>query len=334
MRILAIRVGRVGDTVMMTPALNALLQCYPDADFTILASPEGKNLLKDFHPRIREIWSWNRHGIIQNWRDQQAIRQRARQARFDKIFCFDTSPRIGGLFRDIPGEFHWFKGSDTLKHSARHYLELVAAHCSVDIETFYNYLPVSDEAARLVNLELESYGISRQDKLVMIHPTFSGYSRLGLRKRQAKIRKLWPASYYGLLGKLLTATRLEDGSTPKVFMAILPAELHYARKIVAASDGSIRLLESQPTFERYKALIARANVLLSPDSGPMHIASALGTRIVAFFSRKEPADCGPYMPAHLFTILRSDDPVKGISTIDVDTVLDAVKSKLNAGINT
>jgi heptosyltransferase I len=332
MRILAIRVGRVGDTVMMTPALSALLQCYPDADFTLLASPEGKNLLKDFHPRIKEIWSWNRHGIIQNYLDQKEIRRRTRLANFDKIFCFDTSKRIAGLFRDIPAEFHWFKGSNTLKHSARHYLELVAATCPCDIDHFYNYLPVSDTAAQQVNAELKCYGISQQDTLVMIHPTFSGYSRLGLRKRQARIRKLWPAQYYGQLGKQLAQTTLADGTTPKVFMAILPAELHYARKIAAASEGSILLLESQPTFERYKALIARANVMLSPDSGPMHIASALGTRIVAFFSMKEPADCGPYMPKDLFTILRSDDPVKGISTINVDTVFDAVKTQLNASL--
>lgn len=330
MRILAIRVGRVGDTVMMTPALNALLQCYPDADFTILASPEGKNLLKDFHPRIKAIWSWNRHGIFQSYRDQKEIRRLTQLAQFDKIFCFDTSPRIAGLFKDIQTEFHWFKGSGVLKHSARHYLELVASTCQCDIDHFYNHLPVPEIAARQVDTELESYGISRQDKLVMIHPTFSGYSRLGLRKRQARIRKLWPAANYGLLGKQLAATKLDNGTTPKVFMAILPAELHYGKKIAAASDGTIRLLESQPTFERYKALIARADLLLSPDSGPMHIASALGTRIVAFFSMKEPADCGPYMPADLFTILRSDDPVKGISTISVDTVFDAIMAQLNA----
>ena len=332
MRILAIRVGRVGDTVMMTPALNALIQCYPDADFTILASPEGKNLLKNFHPQIKDIWSWNRHGIFQSYRDQKQIRARTLVANFDKIYCFDTSPRIAGLFRDTVTDFYWFEGSTTLKHSARHYLELVASTCQCDTDHLYNYLPVSVEATRQVNTELESHGISQHDKLVMIHPTFSGYSRLGLRKRQARIRKLWPAEQYGALGKQLATTKLADGTTPKVFMAILPAELHYARKIAAASDGSILLLESQPTFERYKALIARANVLLSPDSGPMHIASALGTRIVAFFSMKEPADCGPYMPPNLFSILRSDDPVKGIATISVDSVLDAIQAQLNSAL--
>jgi heptosyltransferase I len=100
------------------------------------------------------------------------------------------------------------------------------------------------------------------------------------------------------------------------------------RKIVALSDHTITLLQSQPAFGRYKAMIDRANLLLTPDSGPMHIASALNTRIVAFFSMKDPGDCGPYMEPSRFTILRSDDPVKGIATIDVNTVYEAVMEQL------
>jgi len=64
MKILAVRVGRVGDTVMMTPALTALLQYYPDTDITLLVSPTGKALLKDFHHNIKDIWTWNRSGLI------------------------------------------------------------------------------------------------------------------------------------------------------------------------------------------------------------------------------------------------------------------------------
>ena len=43
---------------------------------------------------------------------------------------------------------------------------------------------------------------------------------------------------------------------------------------------------------------------------------------------KDPGDCGPYMDPSRFTILRSDDPVKGIATIDTDTVYEAVMKQL------
>jgi ADP-heptose:LPS heptosyltransferase len=269
---------------------------------------------------------------MQSWRDQKAIRERTRAAKFDRIFCFDTSSRIAGLFDGIKTRFHWFQGSAELKHSARHYLDLVASTCHLPTDEFYNFLPVSSDAVQQVNAELESYDISADDTLLMIHPTFSGYSRIGLRKRQARKRKLWPPQNYGSLGSKLASSKLATGSSPKTFMALLPDELHFGEKIVRHSGNTILLRESQPTFDRYKALISRANALLTPDSGPMHIASALGTRIVAFFSMKDPADCGPYMPSELFTILQSDDPIRGISAISVDTVFDAVMAQLNASV--
>ena len=330
MHILAVRIGRVGDTVMMTPALNAILQCYPQAQLSILASPEGKLLLQDFHPNIKQVWTWDRHGLVKSCTDRHRLRQKIANSAFDHIYCFDTSRRIASLFEGTATNFHWFHSSNELKHSARHYLDLVASTCDIDAEQFYNYLPVDADYRRQVDEELSAFGITQDDTVVMMHPTFSGYTKLGLRKRDARIRKLWPASYYGELGKRLAAHSI-DGRPLKPLIALLPRELPLGRKIVDHSGGAISLLESHPTFGRYKALIARANLLLTPDSGPMHIASALGTRIVAFFSRKEPADCGPYMEPSLFTILRSDDPVRGIATIDVDTVFDAVIDQLGHG---
>lgn len=329
MHILAVRVGRVGDTVMMTPALCAILQCYPDAKITILASPEGKLLLSDFHPNIDQIWTWDRHGLIKAHQDKNKLLKQIHTKQFDKIYCFDASERIGSLFKDTTAEFFWFKSPDIHKHQARHYLDLVASDCNVNIDNFYNFLPIDEEYRQQVDVELESVGIRKDDIVVMMHPTFSGYSKLGLRKRHARIRKLWPANHYGELGKLLARTRRDNNRPIKPLIALLPAEMSLGRKIVEYSEGAITLIESHPTFGRYKALIDRADILLTPDSGPMHIASALGTKLVAFFSMKEPSDCGPYMDPSLFTILRSDHPTKGISTIDTHTVYDAVMNQLD-----
>jgi heptosyltransferase-2 len=327
MHILAVRVGRVGDTVMMTPALSAILQCYPQAQLTILASPEGKLLLNDFHPNIKQIWTWDRHGVVKSYADKRSLLKKIAASNFDKIYCFDTSQRIASLFDHSQAEFYWFHRSDEIKHSARYYLDLVASSCDIDVEQFYNFLPIDDDYRKQVDEELTRLGIMPEDLVVMMHPTFSGYSRLGLRKRHARIRKLWPVGSYAEIGKRLAGETI-DGRAVKPLIALLPRELELGRKIVSNSNGTVTLLESQPTFGRYKALIARANLLLTPDSGPMHIASALGTPIVAFFSMKEPEDCGPYMDPALFTILRSDDPVKGISTIDVDTVYNAIITQL------
>jgi len=326
MKILAVRVGRVGDTVMMTPALTALLKYYPEADITLLVSPVGKALLKDYHNNIKDIWTWNRSGLIKPVIDKNNILKKLAQTHFDKIICFDTSPRIGGLFDNIKTDFKQYKGSSELKHCAKAYLDFVAEACEKPVVNTYNYLPIKDEDRNSVNEELQKHGISKTDRLLMIHPTFSGYSRFGIRKRHAKLRKLWSPDNYGELVKKITHTQQDNATQVKAFMVLLPDEISYGEKIVQKSDNSILLLKSESTFERYKAMIARADVLLSPDSGPMHMASALGTKVVAFFSMKDPGDCGPYMAPEKFIILRSENtaqPEKGINAIDVDTVYDA-----------
>lgn len=325
-KILAIRVGRVGDTVMMTPALTALLQYYPDAEITLLLSPVGKLLLKDYHPNIKDIWTWDRSGIFKPIADKNRILQDLKKVQFDKIICFDTSPRIAALFDGVDTDFQQYKGSRELKHCAKAYLDFLAEACNKPAVEAYNHLPVEQDARREVDEELAKHNISTDDTVLMIHPTFSGYSRFGIRKRKAKLRKLWSPENYGELIKKVTEIHTGSGSAVKVFMVLLPDELSFGEKILRHSDNRALLLKSESTFERYKAMIQRADVILTPDSGPMHMASALGTKIVAFFSMKDPGDCGPYMDPDKFIILRSENteqPERGINAIDVDTVFDA-----------
>lgn len=333
MKILAVRVGRVGDTVMMTPALSEIIQYFPDAEITLLTSPVGKHLLNNFHPNITEIWSWQRSGIFKPYIDRHRLRKQIRNTHFDKIFCFDTSPRIAGLFSETSGDYHWILDHVTseIKHCAKAYLDFVAEACNRPALPLYNTLPVEDEASRQAEKELAEIGINNDDILIMFHPTFSGFTKSGFRKKQARLRKLWPVNCYGELAKKLSRLQLENGRTPKTLMVLLPDELSYGEEIVKSSGGIIKLLRSQSTFERYKAILKRADLLITPDSGPMHVASALGTRIIAFFSMKDPGDCGPYMQPDRFTILRTEDtdePDKGVAAIDVDTVYEACKDIL------
>jgi len=325
--ILAVRVGRVGDTVMMTPALRALIDYYPDAEITLLVSPVGRLLLKDFHSNVVDTWTWDRSGLLQPARDRRKLLDLLKQHDFDRIICFDTSPRIAQLFIDAGKPFDQFTGSAELKHCARAYLDFLAEALDKPAADYYNWLPVNPDASKAVSKELSKQGISGADRVLMIHPTFSGYSPIAIRKRHAKLRKLWAPENYGQLAMRL---REQDPSL-KIMMVLLPDELSFGEKIVQHSNDNVLLLKSEASFDRYKAMISRADVMLTPDSGPMHLASALDTKVVAFFSMKDPGDCGPYMDPERFTILRSEDtatPERGINAISVDSVLTAVQDML------
>ena len=97
--------------------------------------------------------------------------------------------------------------------------------------------------------------------------------------------------------------------------------------VAARSAGTVKLLVAPPDFQRYKGLLSRLDVLVTPNTGPMHIAAALDTPLVALFSNWSPADCGPYMDPQRCMVLRAEDtaePDRGLAAITPESVATAV----------
>jgi len=330
MRALVVRIGRAGDLVMTTPALTAIINSYQDIQITLLTGPDGRRILKSFHPAIKEIWIWNRSGIGALF-NKIKIRKKVRQAGFDMIFCFDTSERIASLFKGLDTKLYWRNTPDHLVHCSRSYLNLVEKAVGTKIKDIRPSLYLSPNAEQQVEKELKEYGISASDKVVMLHPSFSGSSHFRPKNPRSVKHRLWPARNFSELGDQLARLKLPDDTNPKVVIDLIPEEARLGEEIKKFSNGGITLLISPPNFERYKALIKRADLFVSPNTGPMHIASAMNTPIVTLFSDWDPAECGPFMQAEKFTALRAEDtpcPEQGLSAISVETVLNACKQQL------
>jgi ADP-heptose:LPS heptosyltransferase len=331
MRILIVRIGRAGDIVMTTPAINALLDCYPDAEFTLLTSPDGKRLLRHYSPLVVDTWVWDRAALTAGLQKIK-IKQKVSGTNFDKIFCFETSPSIAKPFNDSSAQLYQPEYNDELIHSSRLYLNMVKKSCNAEIDQYYASLPVTDDAISKVNRELQNIGIDDNDIVVAMHPTFSGFSRFSFIKKNARKNKLWPAERFAELGIKLSRHTLNNGKHPVVIIDLLEPEAALGNKITKLSSGKIKLLTEPPNMERYKALLKRADLLISPDTGPMHIAAAVNTRIVALFSGKSPADCGPYMPDDRFITIQAENmpgPQTGIKAITVDSVYDACLKQIS-----
>lgn len=331
MRILVVRIGRAGDIVMTTPALNALFQCYPKAKFTLLTSPDGNRLLRQFSHLIVDIWVWDRSALTAGLQKNK-LKTIIQDTGFDKIFCFETSPSINNLLNCSGAKLYQPEHTEETQHASRLYLNMVEKSCDVITNQYYASLPVANDAISKVNRELLNIGIGENDIVVAMHPTFSGFSRFSFIKKTARKNKLWPAERFAELGIKLSKYTLSNGKQPVVIIDLLESEAALGKKITELSSGKIKLFTEPPNMERYKALLKRADLLISPDTGPMHIAAAVNTRIVALFSGKSPADCGPYMPDDRFITIQAENmpnPQPGIEAITVDTVYDACINQIN-----
>lgn len=328
MKILAVRVGRVGDIVMVTAALQAMLDKWPDAELHVLTSLEGKRVLKGFHPRLTRFILYQRKGIkglIEKIRVKKLINKTA----YDKIFCFELNRSFLKLLDQQNTEIKQLAEEDAVSNYARRCLKLVCQ--DDDLKERWIYLPVTDEAKKLAWQQLDQHGITDDDFVVGFHPSFSALRKLSFRNRNSRNQRGWPAEYFAKLAEMITDYAQIQSKRIFIIMDLVPEDRVLGESIVKLSGGRVILLIPPLDFERYKAQLQRLNLLLTPNTGPMHIAAAVGTQLVALFAGHDPRDCGPYVPESQYQILRAEDmsqPEQGLAAISTEVVFDMTKKFL------
>jgi len=158
----------------------------------------------------------------------------------------------------------------------------------------------------------------------------SGDRKFGRNKKSLPHRN-WPISYWGELCRLIKNYAKEHQQTIQIIMDLMPEEEELGQEIIKKSQNSVKLLTPQPDFERYKATLARMDLLIVPNTGPMHIAAAVGTNIVSLFSIHNPKDCAPFTDENKLVVLRAEDrkqPELGLAAISVEDVFQASKTFL------
>jgi heptosyltransferase-1 len=135
--------------------------------------------------------------------------------------------------------------------------------------------------------------------------------------------KRWPVERYGQV-----ARRLADDGIPSI-LNYGPGEKDLARAAASASGGAAEAM--QCSVSELIALTRRARLFIGGDTGPMHLAAALGIPVVAIFGPTDPDRNGPYRtrsivlrnPASPTTHERRTGPDEGLLEISVDAVVAA-----------
>ena len=107
--------------------------------------------------------------------------------------------------------------------------------------------------------------------------------------------KIWPAGNFGRLASMLPLRSLVIGSK---------SDLGIAERVVQASGGRAISLAGKTGLKELVEIMRHARIVISNDSGPMHIAAGFQVPVIAIFGPTSPVRTGPYGKGHI--VMKSD----------------------------
>ncbi len=296
LNVLIIRTSAMGDVVHSLPVLTALRRAWPRAKIGWVVEKAFAPLLAE-HPDIDELIvvrlrEWRKHpGSPAVWREMAAAR--AAMRRFAPDVALDLmGNHKGGLIAFSSG------APRTLGATRRFRREASSALWINEPVTVTGTHAVDRALAVLAGLGPELADGSVDFGGEKILPRIPEDARAFLSQRSRPIvtiqagagwgNKTYPAAWWGAV-----ASQLRERADVSVWVPIAPGEEHLASAVVEASDGAARSVDAT-AFAFLVALLRASRLVLGGDTGPIHLAHAVGTPVLCLIGPTDPERNGPY----------------------------------------
>lgn len=306
-RIALIKLSSLGDVVHALPVAAALRAARPAARLTWIVERREAAVLRE-HPALDEVIAIDTRG----WRmarslpalravvaDVGALWRRLAAARFDVTLDLQGLIKSGviaaacraplriGFDRTVSREplgalfsNRHVQPPATARHVVEQYLALLAPLGIIERSLQFR-LPVVSVAEARVDDWLAARGLKPQRRLVVLNP---GAGRAD---------KRWPVAHFATLARALA-----QDAAAQVVVAWGPGEEGAARRIVDGAATAGVFLAPATDLHALIALLRRASVMVAADTGPLHLAAALGTPCVGLYGPTSPERNGPYGAGH------------------------------------
>lgn len=310
-RILAVRLDNLGDVLVTTPAIHALKTALPAAEVTLLAGPVGAQAGR-LNPDVADVvvyeapWvdPWQR--LPQDSRREEAMLAVLRAGRFDAAAIFtsfrqsplpaaylcylaDIPLRLAASI-DAPGSLLTTRHRHPNRpmHEVERGLDLVRAVGIPPAATDLVLRPPAATRRRMAAwlATAGAEGRGRTGPRVVVHPGCSMPARTAPPEQFAEI-------VAGLVARMDATVVLTGAAGERALVeqvaALVPAE-HRAAVVPAAGRFA---------FDELCALIAAADLVVTNNTGPMHVAAAVKTPVIALFALTNPPEqWGPWRVPH------------------------------------
>lgn len=311
--VLIINLTRMGDLIQTTPVMAGTKDEYPDVKITLLINSAFGEIC-NYIPFVDRIISFNMDGLIEGSRGEfpNLVRKyryiedlliAINNVDYDCVLNFTHTPVSASLMslvrsRELKGFVADGKGHSLIKHPwLRYFFNVVPGRiynpyhlCDIYIKAGGAtpkekrlFLNVPEEALEAVRSELKKKGVGEHDFVIGIQPGASDR------------HKMWATDRYADL-----AGRLISRSGAKVIVFGSAGERSLGETIKRAGGEDVVDMVGRTSLKELAAFLKCCNLLISNDSGTMHIATAVGTKVIgislgaAYFR-----ETGPYGEGHI-----------------------------------
>lgn len=321
--ILIIKMSSLGDVIHALPSLYVLRRAMPEARITWAVHPAFAALLPG-KPWIDEIYYVDRKRI-KDWSYLRTVRQDLHSRRFDLVIDLQMIAKSAliaalsggkkkiGYWDAREGSFlvsHPVKGPHQHGHIIEQLLDVMAA---LGCDTSRFEFPVHPHEAEKITVKQKLAAAGVSGRYAVIVPGTRGE------------HKKWPVNCWGALAQKLAEKQIYT------VISGAPSEADMGREIRALSPSPYTVdLIGQTSLLELAALDEMAALHISCDTGPLHIANAMQTPLIALFGPTLPDRSGPYGNPRA-DVLLADDPGKeatDMSTIPVESVFELAMKKL------
>jgi ADP-heptose:LPS heptosyltransferase len=288
--IVVVKLWGIGNAALLLPLLGSLRRRYPAAKLTVVTLHANRQLFEEAADRVLTVRMAPATAALFD-----LISVVARLRRLDVDLALDCEQFVRSsqvmlylagarqiLAFDTPGQRRAWLADVKVPYDD-------SLHMSESFLALFRAAGIHDREYRPGGVVLDAAALERVDRwcaaagakerpLVLLHPG-SGDNFPGRR---------WPARRFGLL-----ARRVTDETGAVVVVTGSDAEAQLARQVVEASERGVHDLSGKLTLAELVALIARAALYVSNDSGPVHLASALGVPVLGLYGPNTPRLYGP-----------------------------------------
>lgn len=298
-RILLIRPDHLGDVLLTTPAIHALRHVLPNAEIHALLGPWSADVIANY-PQLDAVLTFpfpgfNRSSANENLRSPYD--QVVRAARYLRRIGYGSAVILrpdhwwGALLAHLAGipnriGYNLPDVAPFLTHSIEHkhehavlqnmrLVERWTGKINPEAVTFQHQIAPIDRA--YVNGYLTEWGIAEKQALICIHPGSGTWVKRWQEEKWAAV-----------------ADTLSEQIGVQVVLTGGDHELPLIQTIASAMKHRPCIMAGDTQVGQLAALFQRALVVLGPDSGPLHLAAAVGTPTVTLFGPADPTEFRPW----------------------------------------